>query len=566
MGKNKGDEAKGGKGKGKGKGAPPEEPPAKPSSSRAGRRRGGNAPKEEIDEEIAQLLKARPKPKPAAAPLPKEGIHTLPPHVLEEVFNFLPTRDKAAATSVCKAFRDAGEATCVNLRVLNVSEIPLDPFAVRYMARRCSLLVRVDLEWCRALSDHELELLAAGCQGIEHLCLAGCKRITDAGVGALCRASPRLRHLDLAGCHLLTGATLAATHESNSLLEVLQMDGCKRCRVTAAVQAEGSLLELRDLSLSGADLAGVLGVELYGRYPKLAALRLGGCAALGSDFLLGLGAVCQELTELDISGCGEVDALLLFQVLEELPQLARLAVGGCEQFTDQACEIVLAKCPLLTSISVPQCSKLSGHGLVRIIAARGGELKEIDVSGCGNIGEESMIHVAQSCPNLEVIKANGMDTLSEGWLITIGFTCGHGLLHIDLNDCVNVTDIGIGHFLNGCQSLKSLHISGCGRLTTVGLRSIGLLCPKLESLNLGGIPSVTDSGLVEIVSGCPELRALDISKCWKITDDAIIEVAMCCRHLRVLRMLGCEGVRGVGPRRVQRLCKGLVELAVGAAT
>ena len=69
------------------------------------------------------------------------------------------------------------------------------------------------------------------------------------------------------------------------------------------------------------------------------------------------------------------------------------------------------------------------------------------------------------------------------------------LVHLDLSNCVQITDHSMDYVSQGCRYLRTLKLSGCNKLT--------------------------DSAIKAIRSGLYGLREIDISNCVKVSQNSI---------------------------------------------
>jgi hypothetical protein len=60
---------------------------------------------------------------------------------------------------------------------------------------------------------------------------------------------------------------------------------------------------------------------------------------------------------------------------------------------------------------------------------------------------------------------------------------------LTLNNCSDVTDVGLWSVARNCTAIRALRTHACFRLTLIGLRAISLRCASLEELDLRSIIS-----------------------------------------------------------------------------
>lgn len=86
-----------------------------------------------------------------------------------------------------------------------------------------------------------------------------------------------------------------------------------------------------------------------------------------------------------------------------------------------------------------------------------------------------------------------------------------GLVELNMQGCVSVTDLSLQYIAEGCVHLQVLNISRCF-ITDVGLKQIANHCPMLKSLNVAFCNRITEAGLLESIPQLKNIQKLDISE------------------------------------------------------
>ena len=133
---------------------------------------------------------------------------------------------------------------------------------------------------------------------------------------------------------------------------------------------------------------------------------------------------------------------------------------------------------------------------------------------------------------------------------------------IDISGCLDVTNNSIVTLSTSCQGLMELHLSECRWLSSAALTQIGFNCHYLVKLTLRGCWNIDDVSLCTIVASNPNLHELDISDCYSITDIAVYDLAKCCRDLRYIGLKGCWRVHDGAIRLIGEYCSYLEKLDV----
>lgn len=110
-----------------------------------------------------------------------------------------------------------------------------------------------------------------------------------------------------------------------------------------------------------------------------------------------------------------------------------------------------------------------------------------------------MILLANSCPNLNVIR---------------------------LKNCRNITDQSIDTLSQHCP-LSILHLAGCSEITNFGLDCLASnnSANTLKNLSLMGLVNITDDGVEKLVKACTNLAQLDMMNCRQISMNLRIKLA-----------------------------------------
>ena len=115
-----------------------------------------------------------------------------------------------------------------------------------------------------------------------------------------------------------------------------------------------------------------------------------------------------------------------------------------------------------------------------------------------------------------------------------------GVQSVNLKGCRNFTDASILAVAEGCPNLTELNVSGCGRLTDASIAAVAEKCPKLATLKVQGCGRLTDASITAVAGKCPKLAKLDASYCRNLTDASLADVADSCANLTELDVTRCN--------------------------
>lgn len=159
-------------------------------------------------------------------------------------------------------------------------------------------------------------------------------------------------------------------------------------------------------------------------------------------------------------------------------------------------------------------------------------LKTFNAVGCLTLMDGGIATIIQQCHGLTHLNLSFCTQLT---LIDIFKDCKHEckLSHLFLTYCSKITDKSIKSLAKNCKFLLQLDVSYCHALTSDSMQYIAtwkhlthLYVSCWMDIIFNGI--VTDDSIRLLMSGCPSLRAIDMSGCGLITDAsiAIIKTAL----------------------------------------
>jgi len=303
-------------------------------------------------------------------------------HVLTRVFALLDPLDLISCSAVCREWRR--RAACPSLWG-RLSLAGRQDAGVRLRQalaqRRFTHLEDVDLTFAPYIADSDLALLS----GLRRLVLDGCQQVTDAGIRSVAERNPGLQHLSLYwNLNVNDAAVLAVAQHCHHLVH-LSLSGCKRV-TDATLESLGCgscSSTLRFLDITRCVLLSDAGVgALVRRCCGLQTLVLYAMAQLGSTTYSAIASNLKGLRRLDVCGNARLSDAEMVAIANACPLLETLNLTWCVQVTDTAVARVATNCPRLRSLSL---FGLLGVTTVEGLAARCGDLRELDVSCCANL-------------------------------------------------------------------------------------------------------------------------------------------------------------------------------------
>lgn len=209
---------------------------------------------------------------------------------------------------------------------------------------------------------------------------------------------------------------------------------------------------------------------------------------------------------------GEQDLVKIFQVASNLKHFkARCAI----QFKDEVMDYLLTRNTKLESFYLHGANLLSETKWHEFLATKGDELRGLQVYYTDlHFGDDSILELQKHCPNLERLKIENNQKLSEKGVKAIANLTSLEHLGLQLqkpisSESVAACILGTGNTLK-TLSLKIFEQAGDDVLT-----SIHKTCRSLVKLRITDSEKMTDQGFVNLFTDWenPSLHFIDLQKC-----------------------------------------------------
>ena len=133
--------------------------------------------------------------------------------------------------------------------------------------------------------------------------------------------------------------------------------------------------------------------------------------------------------------------------------------------------------------------------------------------------------------------------MDEEMLIMFGGERFSELQTLDLCGCSNITDASVLEVARGCSNLQTLNLTNCRNITDASVMKVVRRCSNLQTLNLLNCRNITDASVMEVARRCSNLQTLTLY-CYpsnpNITDTSVMEVARQCSNLQSLSLYECS--------------------------
>lgn len=425
----------------------------------------------------------------------------------------------------------------------------VDVSVLRHLRKRCSLLDNFELSGNPSITDEFLEALVLHFPHISSLTISDCSSISLRGIRALLRLAS-LTHLDVAGLACVDDDCIAMLTDILSSIQDLDISrcgnvsnaslvtlaGCRGCKVLTHLSIAGNpnithrgttqllmyctnLLHLDVSQCFNLEFLGVVvqigeGMKQYAS-AKLRALNVAHCP-LNADSIAWISAALPDLETLDVRNVSGINNSSLQSILLGCSSLRILYSQHCKVTSTAAHVLSTAKCSAtLTSLDLTGIVKLKGKVLRDILCKT--KLVELHVSGVKGITDSAftdlpplslkivniagcavtangILSLVENAPHLQSLNLAQLSSLEDSALLCISQHCD-GLKHLDITDCLKLSDTGMTRIAQCCYRLVDLRM--------------GTSVMKTNSWG-GRVTQYSDTSLKTILANCSKLKVLDI--------------------------------------------------------
>ncbi|KAM1500623.1 hypothetical protein TB2_025468 [Malus domestica] len=192
-----------------------------------------------------------------------------------------------------------------------------------------------------------------------------------------------------------------------------------------------------------------------------------------------------------------IDSMLRSVVHWSAGSLKQIRTRHC---SDQSLSHVAQRCPNLEVLSIKSCPNVTDSSMADIVV-RCPMIRELDISYCHEVSHESLVLIGRNCPNLKILKRNMLN-----WL-----------------DPSEYTGVVPDEYLKTCPQDGNSEAA-----------AIGKSMPNLEHLELR-FSKVSAKGFTLIPVGCPNLEYLDLFGCVNLTSRDIENTTSNLKNLKEIK-------------------------------
>ena len=304
------------------------------------------------------------------------------------------------------------------------------------------------------ITTEGLKKLAADCPNLRNVYLNQSLQIDDAGVGALAIGCCELTVLSISGCTAITDTSIIAVAENCPHLCEMYFDECAH---VTFIGFNRILLKCQKIKTVDASSCHYISkIDMNDRAMTNLYLKQTDSQNAENHSDITIVQKCKNYSNMEICDKDNTNS--------SDPSGNNLG-KSTSQTTDSPC---LDDDHSDRKPSSPQ----SVHGFMSG-SLRTSQLQSLKLDFCSKIGDDSLLQLAQYCPDLRSLSLNG---------------------------CSHITDTGIGYLVQHCKLLVDLELSNTSILKKSSLTDATLIalaenCEHLERLNLAKINTITGIGV-----------------------------------------------------------------------
>eukprot|EP00246_Nothoceros_aenigmaticus_P007098 TRINITY_DN20720_c0_g1_i1.p1 TRINITY_DN20720_c0_g1~~TRINITY_DN20720_c0_g1_i1.p1 ORF type:complete len:487 (+),score=54.14 TRINITY_DN20720_c0_g1_i1:312-1772(+) len=102
---------------------------------------------------------------------------------------------------------------------------------------------------------------------------------------------------------------------------------------------------------------------------------------------------------------------------------------------------------------------------------------------------------------------------------------GNNLLDLTIQNCFTLVSSTLVDLLDGCTSLRSLHLTVTSGLDDDAASEIARKCPQLQELRLSGCYGISPLGVMSLLLGCPQLETLCVKAMGQRAEEGSTQVS-----------------------------------------
>lgn len=286
--------------------------------------------------------------------------------------------------------------------------------------------------------------------------------------------------------------------------------------------------------------------------PFVRDLNLRGCVQLSDKWSSGgerISDLCRNVVNFSLEGC-RIDKASIYSFLLCNPRLKYINVSGLSTVTNSALKVIGRSCPQLETLNVSWCQEVDTTSLLQIVNSCK-LLTDLRASEVRGFDDEKFTLALFESNNLDRLIMSRSDLTDRSLKILIqGENPEIDLLtdrpivpprrfrHLDLHQCLEVSDVGLKSLAHNVPDLEGLQVSQCPDLTDESVIDVIRTTPKLTHLELENLENLTNNTLLALAKApCAQhLEHLNISYCESLSDTGMLQVMRSCPKIQSVEM------------------------------
>ncbi|KAI8987754.1 hypothetical protein BDF20DRAFT_852038 [Mycotypha africana] len=192
-------------------------------------------------------------------------------------------------------------------------------------------------------------------------------------------------------------------------------------------------------------------------------------------------------------------------ILDYAPQIEYLNLSGCENITE---EILIHMASIKRAATATKARPLKGLwlSLLRNMTARALESvmqAEIDLFPTASTNQRQLKH----------LDLGFQVNITDETIYKLVQCWGSSLTHLRLNSMYELTDAAVHSISTYCPNLRLLHLVRCWKINNDSLQLLSRNCKHLTYISIAFLSRTDEEGIKHLIYSCPELRWLDVTNC-----------------------------------------------------
>ncbi|XP_058729239.1 F-box/LRR-repeat protein 3-like [Vicia villosa] len=336
----------------------------------------------------------------------------------------------------------------------------------------------------------------------------------------LCKNCKLLQEVTVIKCWRITLSDIAADLHERPTLSSLSYSASNFYPLTSSfidslVILKGlTSLDLFDLRISDELLSSIAMVEGL----PLTRLGLRNCSGCSYSELFSLLSKCPCIQHLILESASFLNNPHIAELSLFLGDLISINLRYCNKLTESALFALVRNCPSLIEINMESTS--TGKERVRNFNSSkdcivNSQLKSLYLADCEELGDETIIRFASIFSNLQLLDLNSCPLISSEGISQV-LRRGYNIRHLKLAYYSRVKLFDGMNFER--PKLEVLNLS----YTTVHdetLYAISKCCRGLLQLDLQNCVFVTQKGVKHVLENCTQLREINLRNCYNVRGD-----------------------------------------------